>query len=119
MDITQEQRTVYTNLNGQFVACVDSGTIYQINTFTGQRVPVGVVQNVFDDLKGIADKYYAKLIEAGILQEPKTPEQMIAEQQQVMSDMLSVIKDLKREVEVLKNGRTENNASIEREPSNA
>ena len=33
MDIAYENKTIYSNVNGQFVALVENGTIYQVNSF--------------------------------------------------------------------------------------
>ena len=104
MEITHENKTIYSNINGQFVALVENGIIYQLNSFTGQKVQIGVVQQVFDELQEITDGYYKKLVEAGIIQEPKTNEQIIAEQQEAMAKMLEAINKLTAKVEVLENG---------------
>ena len=104
MDITHENKTIYSNINGQFVALVENGAIYQLNSFTGQKVQIGVIQQVFDELQEITDGYYKKLVEAGIIQEPKTNEQIIAEQQEAMAKMLEAINKLTAKVEVLENG---------------
>lgn len=116
MEITQENKTVY-NLNGQFVACVENGNIYQFNSFTGQKLLVGVTQQTFDELQSITDGYYNKLVEVGVITPPKTPEQIIEEQQKAMQDMYGLIKDLKAEVEVLKNGRNATLETTEHQPS--
>lgn len=112
MEITQENKTIYSNINGQFVALVDNGCIYQLNSFTGQRNQIGVVQQTFEELKAITDDYYNKLVELGAIVPPKTPEQVIEEQQKAMQDMFALIKDLKKEVEVLKNGCNTNSETV-------
>jgi type II secretory pathway component PulM len=59
-------------------------------------------------------------VELGIIKPPKTAEEMAAEQQQAMQDMLAIIKDLKTEVEELKNAkRTSDIKPTERQSSNA
>ena len=108
MDITHKNETTYSNINGQFVALVESGTIYQLNSFTGQKIQIGVVQQVFDELQEITDGYYKKLVEAGIIQEPKSNEQIIAEQQEAMNKMLEAINKLTAKVEELENGLNAN-----------
>ena len=104
MDITTENKTIYSNINGQFVAMVDNGIIYQLNSFTGQRVQVGVIQQTFDELRTMTDQYYNKLVEAGIIKEPKTNEQIIAEQQAMMAEMMTAINKLTKKVEEMENG---------------
>jgi hypothetical protein len=94
------------------VALVENGTIYQVNSFTGQRIQVGVVQQVFDELKGIADEYYQKLVDAGIIKEPKTNEQIIAEQQAMMAEMMKAITKLTKKVEELEDGHCSNDETV-------
>ena len=94
MDITHKNETTYSNINGQFVAIVENGAIYQLNSFTGQRLQIGVVQQVFDELQEITDGYYKKLVEAGIIQEPKSNEQIIAEQQEAMNKLTAKVEEL-------------------------
>lgn len=119
MDIAYENKTIYSNVNGQFVALVENGTIYQVNSFTGQKIQVGVVQQVFDELKGIADEYYQKLVDAGIIKEPKTNEQIIAEQQEamakqeaMMAEMMKAINKLTKKVEELEDGHCSNDETV-------
>ena len=69
---------------------------------------IGVVQQVFDELQEITDGYYKKLVEAGIIQEPKSNEQIIAEQQEAMNKMLEAINKLTAKVEELENGLNAN-----------
>jgi DNA-binding transcriptional regulator YhcF (GntR family) len=94
------------------VALVENGTIYQVNSFTGQRIQVGVVQQVFDELKGITDDYYQKLVDAGIIKEPKTNEQIIAEQQEMMAEMMKAITKLTKKVEELEDGHCSNDETV-------
>lgn len=109
MDITTENKTIYSNINGQFVALVDNGYIYQLNSFTGQRMQIGVLKQTFDELQEITDGYYKKLVEAGIIQEPKSNEQIIAEQQAMMAEMMNAINRLTKKVEEMENGCNANN----------
>ena len=109
MDVTTENKTIYSNINGQFVALVDNGYIYQLNSFTGQRMQIGVLKQTFDELQEITDGYYKKLVEAGIIQEPKSNEQIIAEQQAMMAEMMNAINKLTKKVEEMENGCNANN----------
>ena len=109
MDITTENKTIYSNINGQFVALVDNGYIYQLNSFTGQRIQIGVLKQTFDELQEITDGYYKKLVEAGIIQEPKSNEEIIAEQQAMMAEMMNAINKLTKKVEEMENGCNANN----------
>lgn len=116
MNVTMEERKqVYSNIPAQFMGCCDGRNIYIINSFS-QKSLIGVTQQAFDELQGICQGYYDKLVELGAITPPKTPEQLQAEQAQAMTDMLAVIKELKQEVEELKNGRKEHSAVDEFKP---
>ena len=114
---TLEQKTTYTTVNGQFVGFVEGNIIYQLTAFgfgQQQRVPIGVVQQTFDELQAITDGYYNKLVELGAIVPPKTAEELAAEQQRVIADMFDIIKSLKSEIEELKgNGHQENSRNSE------
>ena len=123
MQITTQETTTILNANSQFLAYTDGKTIYQLQPVgfgQQQKVVVGVTQQTFDELKEMTDKYYNKLVELGVIVPPKTPEQIQQEQQQAMQDMLAIVKDLKAEVEELKNAkRTSDIKSTERQSANA
>lgn len=116
MNVTMEERKqVYSNIPAQFMGCSDGRNIYIINGFN-QKSLIGVTQQAYDDLQGICQGYYDKLVELGAIKPPKTPEQLQAEQAQAMADMLDAIKGLKQEVEELKNGRKEHSTVNEFKP---
>jgi hypothetical protein len=123
MQITTQETTTILNANSQFLAYTDGKNIYQLQPLgmgQNQKVIVGVTQQTYDELKELTDQYYNKLVELGIIKPPKTAEEMAAEQQQAMQDMLAIIKDLKTEVEELKNAkRTSDIKPTERQSSNA
>ena len=123
MQITTQETTTILNANSQFLAYTDGKNIYQLQPLgmgQNQKVIVGVTQQTYDEIKELTDQYYNKLVELGIIKPPKTAEEMAAEQQQAMQDMLAIIKDLKTEVEELKNAkRTSDIKPTERQSSNA
>lgn len=123
MQITTQETTTILNANSQFLAYTDGKTIYQLQPLgmgQSQKMVVGVTQQTFDELKEMTDKYYNKLVELGVITPPKTPEQIQQEQQQAMQDMLAIVRDLKAEVEELKNAkRTSDIKPTERQSANA
>lgn len=123
MQITTQETTTILNANSQFLAYTDGKNIYQLQPLgmgQNQKVIVGVTQQTYDELKEVTDKYYDKLVELGVITPPKTAEEIAAEQHQAMQDMLAIIKDLKTEVEELKNAkRTSDIKPVERQSSNA
>jgi hypothetical protein len=79
-----------------------------VNSFTGQRVQIGVSQQIFDELQKITDEYYNKLVEVGVIVPPKSNEDIIKEQQEMISKMYDAISKLTKKVEDLENGCTTN-----------
>ncbi len=61
----------------------------------------------------MCQQYYDKLVEVGVIQKEKTPAELQAEQAQMMANMLAVVKELKSEVEALKNERRNNSEVVE------
>lgn len=91
MQITTQETTTILNANSQFLAYTDGKNIYQLQPLgmgQNQKVIVGVTQQTYDELQEMTDKYYNKLVELGVITPPKTAEEIAAEQQQAMQDML-------------------------------
>lgn len=95
--------------SGTGYCTVEDGIIYEFNPLlNGSKNRVGVTDAVYNELKSISDEYYKKLVELGAITPPKTPEQIQQETMELMSGMLTEIKAMKQEMEVMKNER--NNA---------
>ena len=116
MNIT-EQKTTSINMQQQFLAQTDGANIYQINGFAsfgaGSRTQVGVTLQAYNDLKQMCQQYYDKLVDVGVIKKEKTPAEIQAEQAQLMAEMLTTMKALKQEVEVLKNERENSSKDVE------
>ena len=100
----------------QFLAQLEGQNIYQLNGFgfgNSNRVQVGVSLQAYNELKAMCQQYYDKLVEVGVIQKEKTPAELQAEQAQMMANMLAVVKELKSEVEALKNERRNNSEVVE------
>ena len=90
----------------QTMTCIVDGTnIIQVD-FYGNRQKVGVTQSAYDELEKISNEYYNKLVELKVITQPKTPEQQMQEQTELMADMLKEMQNMKREIEVLKNDQS-------------
>lgn len=95
--------------SGTGYCTVEDGIIYEFNPLlNGSKNRVGVTDAVYNELKTISDEYYKKLVELGAITPPKTPEQIQQETMELMSGMLTEIKAMKQEMELMKNER--NNA---------
>lgn len=102
----------------QTMTCIVDGTnIIQVD-FYGNRQKIGVTQNAYDELEKISNEYYNKLVELKVITQPKTPEQQMQEQTELMADMLKEMQNMKREIEVLKNDQsTSSSTNVEIKPA--
>lgn len=97
---------------------VENGIIYEISPILGgQRSRVGVVDAVYNELKNISDEYYKKLVELGAIIPPKTAEEMQQETVEMMSGMLAEIKNLRAEMERMKDECKDTGAYAGDEPA--
>lgn len=93
------------SLPSQYI--IENDDILNID-FYGDKNKVGVTNKKFEELSAICDKYYNKLVELGAITPPKTQEQIIQEQTQLMQQMISQMAQMKQEIEVLKNDKSAN-----------
>lgn len=96
---TQERTSFYSNI---FTCAVDGNNIFQTD-YMGNRIGVlGVSTSAYNELKKICDQYYDKLVELGVLQKEKTPQEIAEEQRKIMSDMMIQMKSLQEELNSIK-----------------
>lgn len=94
------------NINGNIntptpISCViENGQIFQMG-YNGTQL-IGVTNAVHNEVIDMATGFKDKLVEHGIIQKERTPEELQMETQQMMTSMLEVINDLKNEVKELK-----------------
>lgn len=97
--------------SGNFTSYVDSeGNIVKIDRYDGRNTIVGVDNAKYDEAIKRAEaaekqceEFYQKLVECGIIEAEKTPEEI---QKEFMSEILNEVKGLKSEIETLKGGKT-------------
>lgn len=116
-------------MENQAITCViENGNIYKLEF--GQKNCIGVTAEVYTTLKNSTekaldrneelakekDKYYEMLVEHGIIQRPKTPEDYIKEFQKEQSKIVDVLGELSKTVksintrlEEVENGLTKPN----------
>lgn len=82
-------------------AIAEDGTIY-IMTAGRRGEAVGIDNQRVEEMQEIIDKYYNKLVELGVIKLPKTPEQIIEEQNQMMHQMLLQMQQLQNEMREMK-----------------
>jgi hypothetical protein len=93
------------SLPSQYI--IENDDILNID-FYGNKNKVGVTTKKYEELSNICDKYYNKLVELGAITPPKTQEQIIQEQTQLMHEMINQMAQMKQEIEVLKNAKSTN-----------
>lgn len=91
------------SLPSQYI--IENDDILNID-FYGNKNKVGVTTKKYEELSNICDKYYNKLVELGAITPPKTQEQIIQEQTQLMQQMINQMAQMKQEIEVLKNAKS-------------
>lgn len=91
------------SLPSQYI--IENDDILNID-FYGNKNKVGVTTKKYEELSNICDKYYNKLVELGAITPPKTQEQIIQEQTQLMHEMINQMAHMKQEIEVLKNAKS-------------
>jgi len=113
MDFNYNANASY-NFNGSvtFVAYIDKdGTIWREGT-NGRSI-AGYDVKYVSELQERLDEYYNKLVELKVIELPKTPEQIIQEQNQQQAEfnkeMLGIISSLKEEIQEMKNDKELNN----------
>lgn len=92
-----------------FTAFVNDGYIYERDPYMREQPRIiGVITNMFETVseenakyKDKCTMYYNKLVEAGIIVPPKSPEQLSEEQGKVLKEILDGFKMLNNRLEKL------------------
>lgn len=84
-----------------FFGFIKDGVIYNNNS-----VIIGRSEEKYQQALETAKKFEQKLIEAGIIQKPKTPEEINKELQQMIAEMAGTIATLSDKVKGLENEQT-------------
>ena len=92
---------------------IDGENIVQVD-YMGARKIVGKTMAAYGELESTAAEYYNKLVELGVIEAPKTTEEMVKEMQKNMSDMASVIAALTSEIKEMKNSGHERDTAKSR-----
>lgn len=90
------------SMTNQLVCVVEGEDIYQIEYPTMNKKPIGKTAAAYNELEQTTTEYYNKLVELGVIQKPKDPQEAMAEMQKTMQSMASLIQSLSDEVKELK-----------------
>lgn len=95
----------YLNMNAGFnswiAVDIKDGDISDVST--GKKI--GVTLEKYKELEDISMQYYNKLIEAGLIEKEKTPEEIAAEQNKLINSLFNELKDLKEELRSIKDDK--------------
>lgn len=108
MNTSYEKLSFY---NTFFGGSIDGDNIISTD-FYGNKQIVGVTIKKYQDTLDLLNSYYNKLIEVGVIEKEKTPEDIAKEQQEMMQSMMLQMKAMQ---EKLDNIQTERNIIIEGE----
>lgn len=75
-NITTEKTSIY---NSGFIAYVVGDDIYQMDYYGGNKQAVGKTMRAYNELQELANKYYEKLVELGVIPKEKSPEEVAEE----------------------------------------
>lgn len=95
------------DINSRMTCLLDGEDILEYN-MSGQTQAIGKSNKWCDELLEIANDYKKLCIEAGLIEEEKTPEQI---QMEFMQTMMAEMQKLTKKVEVLENGHHESSGT--------
>lgn len=98
-----------------FSAIIENGNIYQVDY--GNKTLIGVTEAAFNEVKnGLntalnrneelakeKENYYQMLVDHGLIQKPKTPEELILETQQQQAEIVKTLNNLSLTLNKLNN----------------
>ena len=108
MNTSYEKLSFY---NTFFGGSIDGDNILSTD-FYGNKQVIGVTIKKYQDTIDLLNSYYNKLIELGVIEKEKTPEDIAKEQQEMLQTMMLQMKAMQ---EKLENIQTERNIIIEGE----
>ena len=102
---------------------IDNDDILSVD-FYNNKQKIGVTLKKYQELEDICNTYYDKLVELGAIKKPKTPEELAAEQTNIISQLvdqnkmiLQQMHSMQIEMEALKNVKSGNSSEAARTES--
>lgn len=103
MNTSYEKLSFY---NTFFGGSIDGDNIISTD-FYGNKQVVGVTMKKYQDTLDLLNTYYNKLIELGIIEKEKTPEDIAKEQQQMMQAMFAQMQVMQEKLDSLQSKNNE------------
>ena len=97
MNTSYEKLSFYNNFFGGTI----EGDNILTTDFYGNKQLIGVTIKKHQETLDLLNTYYNKLVEVGVIEKEKTPEDIAKEQQQMMQLMMQQMKDMQDKLESL------------------
>lgn len=90
---------------------IENDEIFSVDLYNN-KTKIGVTNKKYDEITDICNGYYDKLVELGAIVPPKTTEELIAEQNQTIIQMLNKMNAMQEELEGLKNEHQQSESAV-------
>lgn len=105
MNTSYEKVSFYNNFFG---GSIDGDNIYT-SDFYGNKNLIGVTIKKHQETLDLLNTYYNKLIEVGVIEKEKTPEEIAKEQQQMMQSMMEQMQAMQETIQSLQTQKNQSN----------
>lgn len=92
--LPQQNNTAVQTPRNYMLCAVEGDKIVQVDYMGNSVQIVGATQKLYEGALKMASEYRDKLIEAGLLQKEKTPQEIQQEQSEMMKQLLCKVNDL-------------------------
>lgn len=103
--------------NDTFICSLEGDEIVRRDAMGGETQVIGMRITAYKELEATTQEYYDKLVSLGVIIPPKTQEDIIKETQDALAasqatntEMLALVKEMKKEMEEMKSGRKSNDS---------
>lgn len=104
MFFNERQSTMFNNNNNYLNVFVDDkGNIFKTDFFGANPQQIGVTQEKYNEALKIANDFQNKLIELGVIEKEKTPEEIQKETNDLLKQMYTQFENINKRLETLEN----------------
>jgi hypothetical protein len=97
MNTSYEKLSFYNNYFGGYI---DDENIVSAD-FYGNKQIVGVTMKKYNETMDLLNSYYNKLVELGVIEKEKTPEDIAKEQQELMQSMMKQLQTMQEKIDCI------------------
>lgn len=99
MNTSYEKLSFY---NSFFGGTIEGDNILS-SDFYGNKTVVGVTLKKYEDTLNLLNLYYDKLVDLGVIEKEKTPEDIAKEQQEMMKQMMEKMQEMQATIDSMNN----------------